>query len=195
MCHFRTHAPQQTTHTDCNALSNHDGAGENGEGSVRKGQRSKPLASVCQYLRLEPNAISSRASPDPAHLPSQIKHPKQHTGHNGGELGSDTIERVASMNQDSATSEVTVITATARFSALAIGALLAACSGSNRVEGILPGLVSAPPSPAILPQPLYEAQKRSGQTGKRDVRPQEAKQLPQQPPQAPAQQSASAAEE
>jgi hypothetical protein len=91
---------------------------------------------------------------------------------------------------------VTIISATARiFAVLAIGTLLAACSGSNRVEGILPGLVNAPPNPAILPQPLYEAQKRSGQAGKRDVKPQEAKQLPQQPPQVQAQQSASAVEE
>jgi hypothetical protein len=57
-----------------------------------------PLASVCQYLNLEPDAISSRASPDPAHLPSQIKHPKQDSEHNGGEPRSDTIERVASMS-------------------------------------------------------------------------------------------------
>ena len=104
-------------------------------------------------------------------------------------------------------SEVTVISATARFSAvLAIGTLLAACSGSNRVEGIVPGLVNTPPNPAILPQPLYEAQKhsgqqplyeaqkRSGQTVKRDVKPQQAKQLPQQPPQAQVHQSANAEE-
>jgi hypothetical protein len=48
---------------------------------------------------------------------------------------------------------------------------------------------------AILPQPLYEEQKRSGQAGKRDVKSQVAKHLPQQPPQAQAQQSASAVEE
>ena len=44
--------------------------------------------------------------------------------------------------------------------------------------------VNAPPNPAILPTPQYEAQKRSGQSGKRDVKPQEAKQpTPQQPTQ------------
>jgi len=91
--------------------------------------------------------------------------------------------------------EVTIISATARLLVvLATGTLLAACSGSNRIESIFPA-VNAPPNPAILPTPQYEAQKRSGQPGKRDVKPQEAKQpTPPQPTQVQTQ-SANAAEE
>ena len=48
----------------------------------------------------------------------------------------------------------------------------------------LPQTMNAPPNRAILPTPEYEVQKRSGQPGKRDVKPQEAKQpTPQQPTQ------------
>jgi len=92
--------------------------------------------------------------------------------------------------------EVTIISATARLLVvLATGTLLAAaCSGSNRIESIFPA-VNAPPNPAILPTPQYEAQKRSGQPGKHDVKPQEAKRpTPQQPTQVQTQ-SANAAEE
>jgi len=63
------------------------------------------------------------------------------------------------------------------------------------LTGILSGLANAPPNPAILSRPQYQMQQRSGQVGKGNVKPQEAKQPPQQPPQVQAQQSASAAEE
>jgi len=90
---------------------------------------------------------------------------------------------------------VTIISATARLLVVLVtGTLLAACSGSSRIESIFLS-VNAPPNPAILPTPQHEAQKRSGQPGKRDVKPQEAKQpTPPQPTQVQTQ-SANAAEE
>jgi len=91
--------------------------------------------------------------------------------------------------------EVTIISATARLLVVLVtGTLLAACSGSSRIESIFL-LVNAPPNPAILLTQQNERQKRSGQPGKRDVKPQEAKQpTPPQPTQVQTQ-SANAAEE
>jgi len=47
MCHFRTHAPQQTTHTDCNALSNHDR-----RGWERRGKRTERTTFKASCLRM-----------------------------------------------------------------------------------------------------------------------------------------------
>ena len=76
---------------------------------------------------------------------------------------------------------------------LVVAPLLAACSGSNRVEGMLPGWANTPPStvwaatPSPTAQPVTASatapatagkigKKRPEPAGKPDARPQEAKQ-------------------
>jgi hypothetical protein len=76
---------------------------------------------------------------------------------------------------------------------LVVAPLLAACSGSNRIEGMVPGWANTPPSTVWAAEPSTTAQSvtasatgqvTAGKTGKRrpepaakpDAKPQEAKQ-------------------
>jgi hypothetical protein len=89
------------------------------------------------------------------------------------------------------------ITARVLFAAiLTIGTLLAACSGSNRVERIVPAWANTPPRSETQPMPQYEAQTGSVGRSNPDVKPQEAKKsAPPSPPPQEAKQPASPAEE